>query len=63
VSFTGFLLTVVIGGGVLLVLATVLKPVAWLLGVLFKSPGGWALIVAAVVVFLIASGGFLSGVR
>lgn len=61
ISFTGFLLAVALGGAALFVLAVAIKPVAYILGVLFKSPGGWALLALVFVVFLLASGGFLQG--
>lgn len=63
-SFTAFLMVVVFGGIVLMVVATALKPVVGglfvLLRALFGSPGGWALIAAAVIIGLLASGGFLN---
>lgn len=61
-SFTGFLLTVLLCVAGLAVLVVALKPVAALLGVLFKSTGGWALLALIVLVVLLASGGFLNGV-
>lgn len=64
-SFTAFLLIVVLGGGVALMLfANVVLPLlqglATLLRALLFSPGGWALIALGVVVALLASSGFLN---